>query len=225
MWYSLLMTNNDTAARFNASIIFETVTCTRCGGSGSYGPTQVEGGRCFTCLGTGKKFSRKGKLAKAFFEENLDLMNKAFEDIVPDDRVWMNVKFMGTVMRWVTVTESVPDALNEGRWQVRAVHKGENIGMGGVTRAYVAASTDPNWTGPSTMRVWDRALWDRAVNATLLMPGASLPAEPKVADEAAEAPVKAPVAAGTKRANGSHANCTHESTPKARATCRKARVA
>lgn len=201
---------------------FETTECTRCGGSGSYGPVQVEGGRCFTCLGKGIMLTRRGRLAKSFLDENLETMNKALEDIVPGERVWLELG-MSNVYRWMTVTESHADNLNPGRWTVRAEHKGKVYGLGGATRA-MAETPGSGFTKPTSLRVWDQELYDRAVGATSLMPGASFEAPVKDAEEGVQAPKKEAVA-GTKRATGSHKDCDHESTPKARAACRKARQA
>lgn len=214
------MTNNTASA---PRLRFETTECTRCGGWGEL--EFEEGGRCFTCHGKGVKLTRRGRLARAFFDENLDLMNKALEDIVPGDRVWIDISqdFRVMLMRWATVTESKADELNEGRWGVTVKHKGKVSGLIGATREFAARENSGFNGKPTTLRVWNPELWDRAVGATALMPGASLDAPAKVAEEGTQAPKKeaAPRAA---RANGSHKDCTHESTPKARAACRKARA-
>lgn len=46
---------------------FPLVSCYRCGGSGNYGPVQVEAGKCFGCGGSGKVV-RAGKARKAWVE-------------------------------------------------------------------------------------------------------------------------------------------------------------
>jgi hypothetical protein len=46
--------------------VFETVTCTRCGGSGKYSYCQMYGDTCFKCGGTGKQLTKRGAAASAF---------------------------------------------------------------------------------------------------------------------------------------------------------------
>lgn len=44
---------------------FPLVTCSRCAGTGAFGPTSVHGGRCFDCGGTGQRV-KGGKASKAW---------------------------------------------------------------------------------------------------------------------------------------------------------------
>lgn len=44
---------------------FPIVTCRRCAGTGSFGPSSIQGGRCFDCGGTGAHV-RRGKAAAAW---------------------------------------------------------------------------------------------------------------------------------------------------------------
>jgi hypothetical protein len=46
---------------------FESTTCSRCEGSGRYSFNLINGDRCFGCGGTGKKLTKRGAAAKAFF--------------------------------------------------------------------------------------------------------------------------------------------------------------
>jgi hypothetical protein len=46
--------------------IFETKTCSRCGGSGSYSYCQMYGSTCFGCSGSGRQLTKRGKAAAAF---------------------------------------------------------------------------------------------------------------------------------------------------------------
>lgn len=43
--------------------------CRRCGGSGSFGPTSVHGGRCFDCNGSGLRITRKASAAWTEYAE------------------------------------------------------------------------------------------------------------------------------------------------------------
>lgn len=46
---------------------FPIVNCSRCGGSGKYGPLSVQNGTCFKCSGSGKAI-KGGKVAKAWVD-------------------------------------------------------------------------------------------------------------------------------------------------------------
>ena len=52
-------------AKFTA--LFESETCTRCGGSGQYSYCQTYGTRCFKCGGTGVQLTKRGHVAQAFY--------------------------------------------------------------------------------------------------------------------------------------------------------------
>lgn len=45
---------------------FETETCSRCNGSGSYSYCQTYGSKCFKCAGSGRVLSKRGAVAKAY---------------------------------------------------------------------------------------------------------------------------------------------------------------
>jgi hypothetical protein len=47
--------------------VFETTTCTRCGGGGRYSFNIMHGDRCYGCGGTGVKLTKRGAAARAFF--------------------------------------------------------------------------------------------------------------------------------------------------------------
>lgn len=48
---------------------FETETCSRCHGSGSYSYCADYGDKCFKCAGSGKTLSKRGAAAKAYLEK------------------------------------------------------------------------------------------------------------------------------------------------------------
>lgn len=45
-------------------VAYEMTTCTRCAGSGMFGPRSIDGGRCFACQGERKILTANGKRAK-----------------------------------------------------------------------------------------------------------------------------------------------------------------
>lgn len=47
-----------------ASIIYQTESCTRCGGCGRYSWCEMHGDRCFKCNGTGLQLTRAGAKAR-----------------------------------------------------------------------------------------------------------------------------------------------------------------
>lgn len=53
------------------STSFETQTCSRCGGSGSYSYCQMYGSRCFKCGGAGKVYTKRGRIAYNLYMESL----------------------------------------------------------------------------------------------------------------------------------------------------------
>jgi hypothetical protein len=46
----------------------ETETCGRCGGSGKFSYNQMDGDRCYGCQGSGVRYTKRGKAAKAFLD-------------------------------------------------------------------------------------------------------------------------------------------------------------
>lgn len=82
-----------------ASLRFESETCGRCGGSGTY-PSACWNGVCLGCSGSGSRFTRNGAAAykryRAWLDEN---SRKAARDVTPLDRI-------DRAGRWVRVYES-----------------------------------------------------------------------------------------------------------------------
>lgn len=48
-------------------LLFESKTCTRCGGGGQYSYCQMYGSTCFGCGGSGLMLTKRGKIAQAWF--------------------------------------------------------------------------------------------------------------------------------------------------------------
>lgn len=189
-------------------ITFETTECSRCWGSGEYGPKQVEGGRCFKCKGTGIQLSRAGKAARDRFEDKLNAMLTPYSEVKVGDRIWINISIMSLKMAWRTVTDTHADPLNEGIWRVET--KSQSIGTFMKDNLKV--------------RVWDEAKWEAAVQAVAHLKGATTTANDDDVQHASNTQEDAQKDAQASK-KGSHAMCTHDATPKARAACRKARKA
>jgi Zn-finger nucleic acid-binding protein len=66
---------------------FEIEVCSRCCGVGKYSFNQVHGDKCFKCGGVGKCYTKRGKLAKAFFDASakVELQSLKVGDVVQVD--------------------------------------------------------------------------------------------------------------------------------------------
>jgi hypothetical protein len=51
--------------------LFESKTCSRCGGSGQYSYCQMHGTRCFKCGGNGVTLTKRGATAQRFYTDSL----------------------------------------------------------------------------------------------------------------------------------------------------------
>ena len=84
-----------------ATTVFETQTCTRCGGSGHYSFNLRDGTVCYGCGGKGWQHTRRGAAAHKFYNDLLTVPARSLE---PGQRVWD--KFAG---RWQTVASVDPE--------------------------------------------------------------------------------------------------------------------
>lgn len=93
---------------------FQLSPCGRCGGSGMHGPKQVQGGRCFTCGGSGEVITRNGARAlEAYRALMTERMGTPAEEITEGTRVY------SCASRWVGFEPaSLP-------WAWRTVHSAE----------------------------------------------------------------------------------------------------
>ena len=85
---------------------FPLVTCYRCAGAGRFGPTSVEGGRCFGCAGSGIRVKR-GKATKAwtaFVTAHHRFREPTPVDIEVGQRI---AKYLGEQFRTVAATRWV----------------------------------------------------------------------------------------------------------------------
>jgi hypothetical protein len=89
--------------------IFESRTCSRCGGSGQMPYRHVMGGRCFKCGGSGSLLTKRGAATQAYFR-SLSMLSA--EHLQPGDVVYSEPMVAGSQVfsrgGWMTV-ESVED--------------------------------------------------------------------------------------------------------------------
>lgn len=83
-------------------IRYESVTCTRCAGSGHYSFNQISGTICFKCRGSGAQLTPRGKAALAFADSLLD---RNIEELSGADRFQYIDAFRGKRYSSCTVVE------------------------------------------------------------------------------------------------------------------------
>lgn len=81
--------------------LFETATCSRCGGSGNYSYCQMHGTTCFGCGGSGHKLTKRGMAAQNWLRKQQTV---SVSDLKVGDRVYEEDFFKG-VRGWFRVTE------------------------------------------------------------------------------------------------------------------------
>lgn len=85
---------------------FETKTCSRCGGSGSYSYNQIDGSRCYGCGGSGLQYTKRGAIAKVKYQEMRKILpeNAKVGDRLVQDLFFNSVKF--------TIAEILPESVS-----------------------------------------------------------------------------------------------------------------
>lgn len=65
-------------------LLFENVTCGRCGGSGSYSYNMMHGSVCYGCNGAGVKLTKRGRAAQNFLNalRNIPVENFKVGDLI-----------------------------------------------------------------------------------------------------------------------------------------------
>lgn len=66
---------------------FETITCTRCNGTGHHSYCETHGTRCFKCAGRGRVLTPRGIAARHYFD---DLCSKPAGEVVAGDLIQIN---------------------------------------------------------------------------------------------------------------------------------------
>lgn len=95
-------------------LVYESVRCGRCGGSGRV-PHRQEAGCCYGCGGTGRKSTAAGQRARDRFELlSREMLPTPLEEIEVGDRIWVYVPQVGHA--WAEVTgRSITDYTEQGR--------------------------------------------------------------------------------------------------------------
>ena len=101
------------SAQPGVKLLFESRTCTRCGGSGSYSYNPMHGSVCYGCGGRGVQLTRRGRAAQDYFN---DLLTRPAGEITIGERVlYPGVPDVpGFGPRWFTVDEITLDPNNQG---------------------------------------------------------------------------------------------------------------
>lgn len=86
-------------------LLFESVTCTRCGGTGQYSWCQSYGSKCFKCAGVTETLTKRGKAAQAYY---IGLLSKEVQNLQPGDKVYDAGCPMIKSAGWHAVIEVVP---------------------------------------------------------------------------------------------------------------------
>lgn len=82
---------------------FETVTCSRCGGSGRYSYCQMYGDICFKCHGKKVVYTKRGGAAKHWFESHL---SKRAGELRIGEKIYVDMFF---TRGWSEVLSISPD--------------------------------------------------------------------------------------------------------------------
>jgi hypothetical protein len=102
--------------------IFETETCTRCGGCGRYSYCQMYGDTCFKCNGKGKTYTARGQAAKAYYTS---LCSAPLSELTVGMEIWCE-NFFGK-SGWSAITSIHPDELNEGMVTVETARLSQGV--------------------------------------------------------------------------------------------------
>lgn len=89
------------------AVTFETARCLKCGGSGFYGPTSIDSGKCWSCTGKGAVLTRAGKFAQKRYQAIMAEMMTPMTEVKPGDLAYIQIAHIDTGARaraWVTAT-------------------------------------------------------------------------------------------------------------------------
>lgn len=110
------------------SLVFDSVTCTRCGGSGKFSYCSVMNGpfgryTCFKCFGEGQTLTKKGDAAQAYYNT---LLTVKISDVQVGQK-WLARGIPGFMAdAWITITSITPDELNAGRILISGIDEKRN---------------------------------------------------------------------------------------------------
>jgi hypothetical protein len=80
--------------------LFETKSCSRCGGSGRYSFNLMHGDKCYGCGGSGLQHTKRGANACAFFHKSLE---KPLSEIKVGDYILFDTSMLGGPEKWCKV--------------------------------------------------------------------------------------------------------------------------
>lgn len=86
-------------------LTIETTECSRCGGTGRFGPKVVYNGICFKCNGSGKQYTRSGAKVRAMYDEAR--LEPVTNFNVGDQITELGVTMKGDVYYFTTTIESI----------------------------------------------------------------------------------------------------------------------
>lgn len=109
---------------------FETEPCSRCGGSGRHSYNQIHGDRCYGCHGTGKRLTKRGRVAR----EMLYKYQSRRVDMIKVGNFILHSAGIYTPKKWCRVDAIAPDALNPGYLKLTIGDSGLLIGKGAYIR-------------------------------------------------------------------------------------------
>lgn len=90
--------------------LFESTTCSRCGGSGRYSYNMMDGDRCYGCSGRGYVLTKRGKAAQSFLD---NMRSCPVEDLKVGDLVLVDLFF--SKAQFLKLEGIRPDEYNPGR--------------------------------------------------------------------------------------------------------------
>jgi hypothetical protein len=100
-----------------SKLLFESKTCTRCGGSGQHSYNQRDGTRCFGCNGSGSVLTKRGQEAQRFYTASVTVAQS--ELVVGDVLLVDGFPFSGSYKaRVVSVGDlyEYGQSLHDGAW-------------------------------------------------------------------------------------------------------------
>lgn len=120
--------------------VFETCTCSRCGGSGNYSYCPMYGTMCFKCVGAGRVLTKRGVVAQAYFTQLCTVLVTEIEvgDVVKVDwgNGWAKVESIGFSDskykdkdgEWQSYYEIKTNKGNIGTFPHSTIRKGQSVG-------------------------------------------------------------------------------------------------
>lgn len=120
------MDTNTTPKPKTLGDIFETQSCSRCGGSGHYSYCTMYGTKCFKCGGTKRFFTKHGQRDLARYQAAVDAVTlKPVADLKPGDSCKLDNEDMRRYHRVASIElgESSCSRLIDGEWVRHAVYR------------------------------------------------------------------------------------------------------